>query len=79
MTALHYAVMLELDKVVKELLAHKDIIPYLRNKQEHSALRLARDNKLDRMITLLLRHPLTLPVNPKGKLTTSWGALKKRY
>ena len=79
MTALHYAVMLELDKVVKELLAHKDIIPYLRNKQGHSALQIARENKLDRMITLLLRHPLTLPVNPKGKLAMTWGHLKKQY
>ena len=79
MTALHYAVILELDKVVKELLAHKDIIPYLRNKQGHSALQIARENKLDRMITLLLRHPLTLPVNPKGKLAMTWGHLKKQY
>ena len=79
MTALHYAVMLELDKVVKELLAQKNIKPFLPNKQGHSALQIARENKLDFMISLLLGHPLILPVNPKGKLTTSWGALKKRY
>ena len=79
MTALHYAVMLELDKVVKELLAQKNIKPFLHNQHGHSALQIARENKLDRIITLLLRHPLTLPVNPKGKLATSWGHLKKRY
>ena len=79
MTALHYAVMQESTKVVRQLLAHKDIIPYLRNKQGHSALQIARENKLDFMIKLLLRHPLTLPVNPKGKLAMTWGHLKKQY
>ena len=79
MTALHYAVSHELDEVVEELLAHKEIKPFLRNKQGHSSLRLARDNKFDRMITLLLEHPLTLPVNPKGKLTTTWGHLKSQH
>ena len=79
MTALHYAVMQESTKVVRQLLTHKDIIPYLRNKQGHSALQIARENKLDFMIKLLLRHPLTLPVNPKGKLAMTWGHLKKQY
>ena len=79
MTALHYAVLHELDKVVKALLAHKDILPFLRDKRGRSALQIAHENKLDRMITLLLEHPLTLPVNPKGKLATIWGHLKKRY
>ena len=79
MTALHYAVMLELYKVVKALLADTDIKPFLRNNQGHSALRLAQDNNPDRMIHLLLAHPLTLPVNAKGKLATTWGHLKKQY
>ena len=79
MTVLHYAVLQELDEVVKELLAHEDIIPFLRDRHGRSALQIARENKLDRMITLLLAHPLTLPVDPKGKLTTTWGHLKKRY
>ena len=30
------------------------------------------------MITLLLEHPLTLPVTPKGKLATTWGYLKQQ-
>ena len=79
MTALHYAVLLELDVVVEELLSQQDILPYLRDKQGRSALKHARDNKLHEMIDLLLIHPLTLPVNAKGKLATTWGHLKKQY
>ena len=79
MTALHYAVLHELDEVVKALLAHEDIIPFLRDAHGRSALQIARENNLDRMITLLLEHPLTLPVTPKDKLTTTWGHLKKQY
>ena len=78
-TALYYAVRNELDKIVKTLLAHEDILPFLRDTHGRSPLQIARENKLDRMITLLLEHPLTLPVNAKGKLTTTWGHLKKRY
>lgn len=77
MAALHYALMLELYKVVKALLADADIKPFLRNNQGHSALRLAQDNNLDRMIHLLLAHPLTLPVEASGKLATTWGHLKQ--
>ena len=79
MTALHYAVMQESTKVVRQLLADTDIKPFLRNQQGHSALQIARENKLDFMVKLLLRHPLTLPVNPKGKLAMTWGHLKKQY
>ncbi len=79
MTALHYAVSHELDEAVEELLAHKDILPFLRNTQGHSPLQITRENKLERMIHLLLDHPLTLPVNAKGKLATTWGHLKKQY
>ena len=79
MTALHYAVMLELPKVVKELLARDEIIPYLRDNQGRSALQYARNKNLDDMVNLLLAHPLTLPVNAKGKLATTWGHLKKQY
>ena len=77
MTALHYAVLYELDEVVEKLLAHQDIKPFLRNEQGHSALRLARDNKLERMVALLLAHPLTLPVNAKGKKAVTWGEIKR--
>ena len=79
MTALHYAVLHEWTEGVKALLTHKDIKPFLRDNEGRSALQIARENKLDRMITLLLEHPLTLPVNPKDKLTTTWGHLKKQY
>ena len=78
-TALHYAVLHELDEVVEALLAHEDILPFLRDTHGRSALQIARENKLDDMITLLLAHPLTLSVTPKGKLTTTWGHLKKQY
>ena len=92
MTALHYAVirfmeekntpddnkgLTKFEDVVKKLLAHKDIKPFLRNKDGHSPLRLARDNKLDHMASLLLAHPLTLPVNAKGKKATTWGEIKR--
>ena len=79
MTALHHAVSHELDEVVKALLAHEDILPFLRDTHQRSALQIARENKLNTMITLLLEHPLTLPVNPKDKLATTWGHLKKQY
>ena len=76
-TALHYAVMSEQEKVVEKLLAHKDIKPFLRDKQGRSALQLAREAKLARMIALLLQHPMTLAVEAKGKKITTWGELKK--
>ncbi len=79
LTALHYAVVYGFEELVAKLIAHKDIVPFLRDNEGRSALQIARENKLDRMITLLLEHPLTLPVHPKGKLTTTWGHLKKQY
>ncbi len=75
-TALHYAVMYEQKGVVARLLARKDIKPFLRDERGRSALALAREAKLDRLIALLLKHPLTLPVHPAGSLTTTWGSLK---
>ena len=77
--ALHYAVMYEQEEVVEHLLMERSIKPFLRDNQGRSALQIARDNKLDDMITLLLTHPLTLPVNAKGKLATTWGHLKIQY
>ena len=79
LTALHYAVMQEAYEVVDHLLAERGIKPFLRGKQGRSPLAIARKAKLKDIITLLLDHPLTLPVNPKGKLTTTWGRLKKGY
>ena len=79
LTALHHAVVYGFEELVAKLIAHKDLVPFLRDNEGRSALQIARENKLDRMITLLLAHPLTLPVNPKGKLATTWGHLKKQY
>ncbi len=79
LTALHHAVLNGFEELVTTLLAHKDIKPFLRDKQGRSALAIAREAKLKQMITLLLDHPLTLPVNAKGKLATTWGHLKNRY
>ena len=79
LTALHYAVVYGFEELVAKLIAHKDIVPFLRDNEGRSALQIARENKLDRMITLLLEHPLTLPVHPKDKLATTWGHLKKQY
>lgn len=76
-TALHYAVIYEQEEVVAQLLAHKDIKPFLRDKRGRSALVLAREAKLDRMIALLLKHPLTLSVDAKDKHPTTWGEMKK--
>ncbi len=79
LTALHHAVVYGFEELVATLIAHKDIKPFLRDNEGRSALQIARENKLDPMITLLLEHPLTLPVNPKDKLTTTWGHLKQQY
>ena len=76
-TALHYAVMYEQTEVVKRLLAHADIKPFLRDKGGRSALAMAREAELNRMVELLLAHPLTLSVDPARTLTTTWGALKR--
>ena len=78
-TALHYAVTAEAYEVVDHLLSQRRIKPFLRDKQGRSALAMAREAKLKDIITLLLKHPLTLSVDAKGKLTTTWGHLKKRY
>ena len=79
LTVLHHAVIQEAYELVDHLLTERRIKPFLRDKQGRSALAIAREAKLKDIITLLLDHPLTLPVNPKDKLTTTWGHLKKQY
>ena len=59
LTALHYAVMYEKTSVVKKLLAHQDIKPFLRDKQGRSALDIARTANLIEIIALL--EPLAAP------------------
>ena len=76
-TALHYAVIREDEELVKGLLAHKNIKPFLLNKQGRSALQLARHAKLNRIVALLLTHPLTETSKASGKQITTWGKLKQ--
>ena len=78
LTALHHAVIREAYEVVDHLLSERHIKPFLRDKQGRNALAIARQAKLKDIITLLLEHPLTLPVHPKDKLATTWGAIKQR-
>ena len=53
MTALHHAVALDHEAVVKRLLEHKDIDPSLRDKQGRTALDIAREADLTEIIALL--------------------------
>ena len=78
LTALHHAVIQEAYEVADHLLSQRRIKPFLRDKQGRSTLAIARESKLKDIITLLLEHPLTLPVRPKDKLATTWGHLKQR-
>ncbi|MDE0315655.1 MAG: ankyrin repeat domain-containing protein [Candidatus Poribacteria bacterium] len=77
LTALHHAVLNGFEELVAKLIAHKNIKPFLRDKQGRTALKLARERELDKIIVLLLSHPLTLSVDAKGKLATTWGRLKQ--
>ena len=77
MSALHHAVLSQFEKVITELLARPNIKPFLRDKQGRTAISLARERGFDKIIALLLSHPLTLSVDAKGKQITSWGAMKK--
>ena len=77
LTALHHAVLNGFEELVATLIAHKDIKPFLRDKQGRSALKLARERRRDNIVALLLSHPLTLSVGAKGKLATTWGHLKQ--
>ena len=59
LTALHYAVTYEKTDLVKRLLAHKNIKPFLQDKQGRSALDIARTANLSAIIALL--EPLDAP------------------
>ena len=76
MTALHHTVLRGFEELIAKLLDHPDIKPFLSDKQGRTALSLAQERGLDKIIALLHSHPLTLSVDAKGKLTTTWGELK---
>ena len=63
LTALHHAVMREAYEVVDYLLAERRIKPFLSDGR--SAWQSHAQAKLKDIITLLLDHPLTLPVHPE--------------
>ncbi|MDE3269407.1 MAG: ankyrin repeat domain-containing protein [Pseudomonadota bacterium] len=75
MTALHYAVMYEKTDVVKALLAHKDIKPFIRNKEGETALDIAKAINNNAIVRLFPELPLG--VTPTGNPFTTWGAIKK--
>ena len=76
LTALHYAVMREDAVIVKDLLALKNIKPFLRDKRGRTALRLAQEAELDDITALLRRHPLTSRIDLTQTVATTWGNLK---
>lgn len=74
MTALHYAVMYEKVKVVKALLAHRNIKPFLKNKHGETPHKIAREANYAAIIAMF-----PLAVQPHAaNLTTTWGAMKQR-
>ena len=76
LTALHYAVMRGDAVIVKDLLALKNIKPFLRDKRGRTALRLAQEAELDDIAALLRRHPLTSHIDFTQTVATTWGNLK---
>ena len=76
MTALHYAVMYEKVKVVKALLAHEKIKPFLKNKYGETPLDIAQETNHAAIIAMF--PPKPLDVAPGTNLTTTWGAMKQR-
>ena len=76
MTALHYAVMYEKVEVVKALLAHEKIKPFLKNKYGETPLDIAQETNHAAIIAMF--PPKPLDVAPGTNLTTTWGAMKQR-
>ena len=86
-TALHYAVLLNnfdrATEVVERLLEHPKIKVNIRRNDGRTPAQLARDTGRFHLTKLIWAHPTAkLPpwsVLPTGKLTTTWGHLKKQY
>ena len=86
-TALHHAVLLnDLDRateVVERLLEHPKIRVNIRRNDGRTPAQLARDIGRFQFTKLIWEHPTAkLPpwsVTSAGKLTTTWGHLKKKY
>ena len=84
-TALHHAVQQGSVEIVKALLAQPGIKVNLLNTHKRTPAQLARILKQTQIAKMIEAHPsskhppIAWDVAPKGKLTTTWGHLKKRY
>ena len=82
LTALHHAVLLNATEIVEKLLAHAKIKVNIRNNDGRTPAQLARDIGRFQFTKLIWEHPTAkLPpwsVTSAGKLTTTWGHLKKQ-
>ena len=84
-TALHHAVQQGSVEIVKALLAKAGIKANLLNTHKRTPAQLARILKQIQIAKMIEAHPsskhppIAWDVAPKGKLTTTWGHLKKKY
>ena len=84
-TALYHAVQQGSVEIVKALLGQPGIKVNLLNTHKRTPAQLARTLKHTQLAKMIEAHPsskhppIAWDVAPKGKLTTTWGHLKKRY
>ena len=82
-TPLHYVGQRGDPRIVEALLKEKDIKVNILNKDKRTPAQLARELGERELARMIEAHPTAdLPpwsVTSKGKLTTTWGHLKKRY
>ena len=85
MTALHHAVARLDQKMVKFLMERQGIKVNLTNKYGQTPAQLAMKLHQRHLVKMIEAHPsskwplIAWDVSPKGKLTTTWGHLKKKY
>ena len=83
LTALHHAVIEGYTRLIEALLAHDAITVNIFSNARRTPAQLARELKQLPLAQLIEAHPTAqLPpwsVTSKGKLTTTWGHLKKKY
>ena len=83
-TVLHYAVRYSNDRIAKTLLAHPKINVNIQNNDNLTPMEYARSTKRWHLFRILENHPTAKQpekewlVSSKGKLATTWGALKRR-